>query len=286
MDVTVYSNARTFVDVARPVYAADPVRHTAALTALRSVERHGRIAVAAAVHHEGRLHGALVGDESFPIATSGLPGDAAPAVARSLADAGVVLDSVRGPRPEAAAFADAWSQVTGAEVAGSPSRWLYELGTLTEPNGVRGQAQLITDDDLPLLARWQEAFADELAAMAHGETLSSNSTSWSLDDGDRYGVWWVDGEPVTMALARRPESGMSRISYVYTPPEHRGHGYASALTAAVSRWVRDAGTPHVVLFADVDNPVSNRIYQRLGFRRRMEDVELSFRCRPARTLDR
>lgn len=281
-----YSDARAFADAARPVYVADPARHTAALTALRGIERGSAASVAALVYRAGRPYGAIVGNGPFPATLSGLPADAAPAVARALADAGAVLDCVRGPRPETEAFAEAWSAETGADVAASPSRWLYELGTLTEPEGVPGEARLATAEDLPLLQRWRQAFADELAAMAHGETLSSNSTAWSLDDGDRYGMWWIRGTPVAMALARRPESGMSRISYVYTPEEHRGHGYASALTAVLCRWVRDAGTPHVVLFADVGNPVSNRIYQRMGFQRRMEDIELRFVPAHTRTLER
>ncbi len=56
------------------------------------------------------------------------------------------------------------------------------------------------------------------------------------------------------------------IGPVYTPPEHREHGYASAVTAAAAAWGLAAGARHVVLFTDLANPVSNSIYPRLGFR--------------------
>jgi predicted GNAT family acetyltransferase len=51
---------------------------------------------------------------------------------------------------------------------------------------------------------------------------------------------------------------------VSTPPEHRRHGYAAALTAAVARRLLDRG--RVVLFADLANPTSTGVYLRIGFR--------------------
>ena len=51
---------------------------------------------------------------------------------------------------------------------------------------------------------------------------------------------------------------------VYTPAAHRGHGYASVLTAHVSRLLRDSGT-RVCLFTDQANPTSNKIYAAIGY---------------------
>ncbi len=79
-----------------------------------------------------------------------------------------------------------------------------------------------------------------------------------------------------MAAATSPIYGMSRVGMVYTVPEHRGHGYGSAVTAEVSRYAREAGAQVVVLFTDVTNPVSNAIYHRLGYRPVFEAVEHRF----------
>ena len=52
---------------------------------------------------------------------------------------------------------------------------------------------------------------------------------------------------------------------MFTPAEHRGRGYGSSVTAAVVRALLGSGvTP--MLYADAANPVSNRIYERMGFR--------------------
>lgn len=79
-----------------------------------------------------------------------------------------------------------------------------------------------------------------------------------------------------MAGVRSPAAGVSRIGPVYTPPEHRDHGYGSAVTAAAARWAHSAGATEVVLFADLANPVSNAIYQRIGFLAVSDWVSIGF----------
>lgn len=68
-----------------------------------------------------------------------------------------------------------------------------------------------------------------------------------------------------MAGVSRPVAGTVRVSAVYTPREHRGAGYAAAVTAEVSRAAREAGAEEVLLFADLANPTSNGVYRRIGF---------------------
>lgn len=61
-------------------------------------------------------------------------------------------------------------------------------------------------------------------------------------------------------------AGTARVAPVYTPPEHRGRGYAAAVTAEVSRAARAAGADEVLLFTDLANPTSNGVYTRIGYR--------------------
>lgn len=82
-------------------------------------------------------------------------------------------------------------------------------------------------------------------------------------DGGRVLLWEVAGEPVSLAGIAPPVFGVGRIAPVYTPPEHRGHGYASAGVAEGSRRLHELG--RVCLTTDVANPVSNRIYAALGY---------------------
>jgi predicted GNAT family acetyltransferase len=79
--------------------------------------------------------------------------------------------------------------------------------------------------------------------------------------------WIVEGEPVACAAALAPTPRGIRIGGVYTPPENRGRGYASALVADLTQLLLDRGRALVYLYADRANPTSNSIYQKLGYRR-------------------
>ena len=70
-------------------------------------------------------------------------------------------------------------------------------------------------------------------------------------------------------------AGVSRIGPVYNPTDRRGHGYGSAVTAAAAAWAL-RGADKVVLFIDLANPVSNVIYQRIGFRPVSDSARINF----------
>jgi hypothetical protein len=53
---------------------------------------------------------------------------------------------------------------------------------------------------------------------------------------------------------------------VYTPPEVRARGYASACVAALTKLLLEGGRRFCFLYTDLSNPTSNSIYQRVGYR--------------------
>jgi predicted GNAT family acetyltransferase len=48
------------------------------------------------------------------------------------------------------------------------------------------------------------------------------------------------------------------------------------VTAQASCWARGQGAAEVVLFTDLANPISNRIYQRIGFRAVADSTRIGF----------
>jgi len=76
---------------------------------------------------------------------------------------------------------------------------------------------------------------------------------------------WDDDGPRSMALHNPHGLEGGRIGAVYTPREVRGRGYASHLTAALSRQLKNDGYSPITLFAQTANEQSNRIYERLGY---------------------
>ena len=76
---------------------------------------------------------------------------------------------------------------------------------------------------------------------------------------------WDDDGPAALAGIGAALAGMARVGPVYTPPERRGRGYASALVARLSATAVEAGH-RCMLYTDLSNPVSNSIYRAIGYR--------------------
>jgi RimJ/RimL family protein N-acetyltransferase len=271
MEIRLHDDPAEFAALARPLYAADPVMHTVALTVLALPHEYSALLT---VHAHGAVLGAAFRDPPWPLVVSGLPEVAAGRAADALVDADPGLDAVVGPRPRAEAFAAAWCAATGATAHTVLDQRLFGLGELTEPTGVPGAARIAGEPDLTLAWRWRHEFVAE--AGPHAPAPTEDVLRMRMRAGNATVFWEVDGEPVAMAGVSAPTTGMSRVGPVYTPPERRGHGYGSAVTAAASRWALDAGARRVVLFTDLANPISNAIYPRIGYRPVHDAVHLGF----------
>jgi predicted GNAT family acetyltransferase len=73
-----------------------------------------------------------------------------------------------------------------------------------------------------------------------------------------------------MAAINRRTARSSCVAWVYTPPELRGNGYASAVVAALSERELAGGAAWCSLFTDLANPTSNHIYAELGYEPRCD----------------
>jgi len=78
-------------------------------------------------------------------------------------------------------------------------------------------------------------------------------------------VLWEDGGTVSLAGCGGLTANGIRVGPVYTPPELRRRGYASALTAALTRELLAGGRRFCFLFTDLGNPTSNSIYRQVGY---------------------
>ncbi|MDP9296099.1 MAG: hypothetical protein M3O88_05320 [Actinomycetota bacterium] len=63
---------------------------------------------------------------------------------------------------------------------------------------------------------------------------------------------------------------------VYAPPEHGRQGYAISLVAQLSQHLLSGHRRFCYLYADLANPTSNAIYERIGYRRVCESKEYAF----------
>ena len=283
MRIVVYSDVGEFAQIAGPMYAADPVRHTVALSVLDGLERAGEQAAALLTMHDpgeetgaGACVGALLRSPARPAIVSGVPVSCAAMAERALADVDPTTAGVAGPVPEAEACAAARAARSGEAVHVDMRMRLFSLDTLIEPDGVPGTARRGGEDDVDTIAEWRVSFSDEANDGRRDERTPREAVLRSLRLGFGELLWEVDGIAVAQATARRPAAGMSRIGPIYTTPEHRRRGFGAAVTAAASRWALDAGAERVLLFTDLANPTANALYPRIGYRPVHDAVELRF----------
>jgi GNAT superfamily N-acetyltransferase len=149
--------------------------------------------------------------------------------------------------------------------------WSYELTQVTLPEiKPPGKMRFAENSDEELLVDWTMRFIiDCKMPEAHSKTLREDvqkNVTRALASQTRV-LWEVDGKPVAMAGSGRKASFGSSVGSVYTPPNLRGHGYASQLVAEFSQHLLDTGAPRCLLFTDAANPTSNKIYQRMGYHR-------------------
>lgn len=275
-----FDDPRAFLDVAGDYLAADPVLNTVVATVTHRAAAEGLPTGPSprwwlAVRDGGRVVGAAMRTAPaapHPAFVLPMPDDAAVLLARTLHERGEELLAVNGALPTAEIVANEIARGSGRRASTDEHTRLHVLEELAAPARTPGRLRPAVPADVPLALEWFAAFEVDAAEQAgrsasHGplEPLDAMMMLRRVEQGRLW--FWDDGDGRTVHLtgANAPAFGVVRIGPVYTPREQRGHGYASAAVAAVSRRLLDRGV-RVCLFTDQANPTSNRIYAALGFR--------------------
>jgi predicted GNAT family acetyltransferase len=159
----------------------------------------------------------------------------------------------------ATAFAGRYTALTGLAAHVDRDQGVYALTALVEPPPVPGALRLATDDDWPVVRAWGVAFHTEVGLPLHDIDRQRARVADGL-------YWlWEDGGPVSMAGCGGYTPNGARIGPVYTPPDLRGRGYASAVSAGVTRDLLGRGLAWTFLYTDLGNPTSNKIYRAIGY---------------------
>lgn len=181
-------------------------------------------------------------------------------VHRSLLDAVGVPHRIRAPQITAKYLSEKCCDTNGV-CARLEARWhTYRLDQLNWPvKDVPGQLRKGRIEEKELVAKWGRAFGEEQPVSVDVSEFMLRK----LSEGDLY-VWDHRGAKTILSLSGRAGKSI-RITGVYTPPEFRGNGYASAAVAALSDAKLSNGRDFVVLSV-TDGNRTEKLYQRLGYR--------------------
>jgi hypothetical protein len=183
-------------------------------------------------------------------------------LAQDLVSEGWKVPGVVGPREVARRVVEGWVEITGQRCEVERQNRLYQLRKVKSPVPERGRLRLATTADMELVAGWRYEFQVEIFGEADREEVR-RAAELGIENGDIY--LWEDERPVAMAMKTRPTRNGVSVSLVYTPPELRGRGYATACVGELSRLLLESGWGYCALFADLSNVAANRVYQRIGY---------------------
>lgn len=139
----------------------------------------------------------------------------------------------------------------------------YRCPKVISPETVKGETHLPTLEDAELIARFLAGFMVDCFARETTLESQTKKAQGFIEKGSCF-TWKAGDDIVAMAAVHHCAPRHARISCVYTPLKHRKNGFASALVAALSQNILDEGLIPV-LYTDLANPHSNKIYQSIGF---------------------
>jgi predicted GNAT family acetyltransferase len=235
---------------------------------LPNPRRYGSDPYLAVVEAEGRVVAAALRTPPYGLILSEI--DDARAIEAIAADVHDVFDSlpgVLGPVNDVRRFVDIWQTLAGVSGRLAVAERIYQADSVTPRRVVPGRSRPYCEDDRELAVRWCTAFVEEALPDGTPERPSDIVDSRLTDQHGGLLLWEdLQGEPVSLAGFGSPTSNGVRVGPVYTPPELRGRGYASALVAELTASLLAGGRRYCFLFTNLANPTSNSIYQQVGYR--------------------
>jgi GNAT superfamily N-acetyltransferase len=199
-----------------------------------------------------------------------MPEAAAIQLARELVARGERVSAVNGALGAVSAFTEEYGARTGLAAEIVVRSRLHQAATVTAPAAPPGHLRPATYDEVDLVIQWFDDFLIEADAQAgrpagsHGGEVPTRDEARRKIAGGEIWIWEREGMPVHLSALHPVSFGAARIGPVYTPPEHRGAGYAGATVAALTQRVLDEGAIPC-LYTDVANRVSNALYARIGY---------------------
>jgi predicted GNAT family acetyltransferase len=267
-EVDLLQDPRRFADLAGRWLSTDPFTTNVIGVhldgVLRGLRRRGGGDLWIAARDRGEIVGAAMHAPPHHVFLPRLPVGVAAAIALTLVGVGRAVEGVNGEAGAVAEFVEAWRRRTGGSSRLVMKQRVYRLGSLDPPAAVAGSARPARAADRRLLVAWFDRFHAEATPNRPGET-SAATVDRRLPAGQLW-LWCAGGERVSLAGHSAAVAGVARVAPVYTPPEHRRHGYGAAITAAATSAALLQGAREVILYADLGNPTSNSVYQAIGYR--------------------
>jgi uncharacterized protein len=283
MEVRTHDDPSAWLEAVLPLLMLDEARHDLHLGLVHTLAHHPSVYPSKhlwSVEDAGIVVGAALQTPPHNLILAQPSAEGAiDVLADAIGSAGIRLPGVVGGLPEAEDFAAAWCARTGDTARRVMGQGIYSLTEVLPVPAAAGTGRTATPDDLELVAGWIQDFQDEVVPDAlRSDPEERRRRLGTILGSDEEGIWLWEAEDQVVSLSGfgSPTPNGIRIGPVYTPPGLRGHGYATALVADLSRRQLASGRRFCFLHTDLANPTSNAIYRRIGYQRVCDSVVLAF----------
>lgn len=282
MQVRRFDEAEAFRRAAADYLAGDETRHNLLLGTLSTLIQKPHLYELFdlwVVSDGGEVTGAAMRTPPFNLILARPSTDAAlDALVDRLLEEGQDLPGVIAAIPEIETFVGAWAAANDVDATLVFRHGIYELREVAPIATASGATRPVTPEDRDQVIAWILDFADEALPEDSERERQIRFVEARLEATDDSGLWfWEDeGGPVSLSGYGGSTPHGIRIGPVYTPPALRGRGYATSLVAEQSRWLLGTGRSLCFLYTDLDNPTSNALYRRIGYRMIAEANEVRF----------
>lgn len=187
----------------------------------------------------------------------------------------VKFTSIISLKPWANRFAEKWQEMKGTDYKQLMDQGLYRLDTVNSLDNSPGNWRLANEKDSPLIEKWFTLFEEDAKLPISPLEEVKKRVSAFITEREVF-VWEHEGKAVSMMKKARPTNRGITVSLVFTPKEERRKGYARTLVAAISKELLTE-YDFCVLYTDLLNPTSNKIYKEIGYQQIANSVCIEFK---------
>ena len=282
MDIHYFTDANNFLDCTGVLLENDEARYGLILgiskRLLKNPHHYGKVAPwFCVVQEREKILAAAIRTPPHNVILShfsGYPVAIAASLVESISKRAETIPGVIGDKMIADPFAENWCASHGTIISGRMAERIYRLEKINKITLASGNLRPATMDDKEILTKWIHSFYLDVFHAVNPERTKDEVAP--LVSGKEIYLW-DDGIPLSMVAKTRPTDKGISIGLVYTPPELRQRGYGTSCVAALCKELLDSGYKFCTLYADLANPISNSIYQKIGFKPVCDSVEIPFR---------
>lgn len=191
---------------------------------------------------------------------------AAMLLADYMAENNIPLEGLNAKDEACEAFIERFKESAECTFAERMAMDIMEIRQLNEIKPAEGRTRLAIPNEVKLMTEWMVQFQIEAMAKEIDYESALIRISKLINKNKLYVFEDVRENIVSMAASTRQLAHGVAISYVYTPEEYRGMGYAATNIYNVSKKYLEEGNEFCTLFVDKKNMLSKRAYEKVGYR--------------------